>query len=273
MLECVVNVSEGRRADVIDSLGVAASGALLDVHTDAHHNRAVFTLAGPHVIDAVRALTRRAVARIDLTEHVGVHPRIGVVDVVPFVPLAESTLADVRAARDAFAAWAARELGLPCFTYGPERTLPDVRRSAFVSLAPSAGPSQPHPTAGACAVGARDVLVAYNVWLADHDVARARGIAAAVRRPEVRALGLDVGGRAQVSMNLLAPSEVGPDAAFDAVAALAAVDGAELVGLIPRSVLDAVPPPRWAELDLGATKTIEARLQEAGLDGGRFGTG
>ncbi len=212
VLECVVNVSEGRDAGVLLALAAAAGGTLLDVHSDPHHHRSVFTLGGGAVVveaDA-RALAAAAVARLDLRRHVGVHPRLGVVDVVPFVPLGGSTLADAVAARDRFLAWAGVELGLPGFAYGPERTLPDVRRRAFVDLAPDAGPFVPHETAGAVCVGAREVLVAFNVWLADGaDLALAREVARAVRGPAVRALGLDVGGRAQVSMNLVDPLVVG----------------------------------------------------------------
>ena len=178
---------------------------------------------------------------------------MGVVDVVPFVPLEGSTMDDAVAARDRFLAWAGAELDLPGFAYGPERSLPEVRRTAFGGLAPTAGPPAPHPTAGAVCVGARPLLVAYNVWLADGvGLEDARRVAAAVRRPDVvRALGLDVGGRAQVSMNLIDPVDgVGPAEAFDAVRALVAVDRAELVGLVPAAVLAAVPPARWAELDL-----------------------
>ncbi|MEA2901352.1 MAG: glutamate formiminotransferase / 5-formyltetrahydrofolate cyclo-ligase [Actinomycetota bacterium] len=268
MLECVVNVSEGRDPVVIALLVAAGGRCLLDVHSDAHHHRSVLTLAGPGeaVEAAAWAVTAEAVARLDLRSHVGVHPRLGVVDVVPFVPLEGSTIDVAVAARDRFLAWAADELGLPGFAYGPppERSLPEVRRSAFAGLAPSAGPPRPHPTAGAVCVGARPVLVAYNVWLAEGvGVDEARRVAAAVRRPGVvRALGLDVGGRAQVSMNLIAPSAVGPAEAFDAVRALVAVDGAELVGLLPAAVLEAVAPARWGELDLARSRTIEARLRD-----------
>ncbi len=265
MLECVVNVSEGRDRAVIAALAAAAGArCLLDVHTDAHHHRSVLTLAGDGVETAARAVAAEAVARLDLGRHSGVHPRLGVVDVVPFVPLGPSTLADAVAARDRFLAWAAGGLDLPGFAYGPppDRSLPEVRREAFTTLAPTAGPRVPHPTAGAVCVGARPVLVAYNVWLADGvGVDEARRVAAAVRRPGVvRALGLDVGGRAQVSMNLVDPLAVGPGAAFDAVRALVAVDGAELVGLVPAAVLDAIPRSRWAELDLDPSRTIEERL-------------
>jgi glutamate formiminotransferase len=267
VLECVVNVSEGRRGDALDRLTGAAGDDLLDLHHDPHHHRAVLTLVGE---DASRAVTREAVALLDLRTHEGVHPRLGVVDVVPFVPLAGSTMSDAVAARDGFAAWAASELEVPCFLYGPgdgDPTLPELRRDAWLSRPPDRGPSHPHPTGGAICVGARAVLVAYNVWLAGGNVAQARRVAAAVRRPAIRALGLAVGDRAQVSMNLIAPEELGPAAAFDLVKNEARVvggevEGAELVGLVPEAVLHAVPEARWPELDLAADRTIEARLAQ-----------
>ena len=281
MLECVVNVSEGRDGDVLAALAAAAGRSLLDLHSDPHHHRSVLTLAGPEVEDDVRRLATEAVARVDLRHHTGAHPRLGAVDVVPFVPLQGSGEAageaDALRARDAFAAWAGAELGVPCFLYGPERTLPDIRRDAFGSLAPDTGPPAPHPTAGATAVGARDVLVAFNLWLSDGTgVDVARQVAAAVRGPSVRALGLDVGGRAQVSCNLVDPYEVGPGAVAVAVS-LAARDagsqvvGAELVGLLPAAVLTGVARSRWAALDLDPSRTIEARLEQAGLGGSSTG--
>ncbi|HYI62423.1 MAG TPA: hypothetical protein VEW93_11540 [Acidimicrobiales bacterium] len=262
MLECVVNVSEGRDADVLAGLDRAAGPGLLDRHTDPDHHRSVFTLVGE---EGPRGLARAAVAALDLTSHRGAHPRIGVVDVVPFVPLAGASLAEALGARDRFCAWAAAELGLPSFAYGPERALPAVRRDAFTALAPTAGPTAPHPTAGAVAVGARPVLVAYNLWLARPDLEAARDIARQLRSPAVRALGLQVGSGVQVSMNLVAPDQVGPAAVWDAVAARAPIERAELVGLVPEAVLRAVPRERWAQLDLGADRTIETRLATAGV--------
>ena len=258
MLECVVNISEGSRPDLITTITASAGDSLLDVHSDVHHNRSVVTLVGEN---APRAVARAAVAALDLRRHRGVHPRIGVVDVVPFVPLAESSLADAVAARDRFLAWIAGELGVPGFAYGPERSLPEVRRRAFADLTPDAGPGKPHPSAGAVAVGARPVLVAWNVWLAEPDLASARRVAREIRGPHLRALGLPVGGRVQVSMNLTAPDVIGPAEAWDLVAARAPVAGAELVGLVPRSALDRIPPERWPQLDLAASKAIEARLE------------
>jgi len=183
------------------------------------------------------------------------------VDVVPFVPLDGATMNEALVARDSFAEWAGTELELPCFVYGPERSLPEVRRAAFTSLAPSTGPSRPHPSAGACAVGARPVMVAYNLWLADRDLSRAKAIAASVRTPEVRALAFVTGDDVQVSCNLIAPHVVGPAEVYDRVAAQTAVARAELVGLIPASVLSRVTRSRWVELDLAADRTIESRVR------------
>ena len=252
MLISAVNISEGRAGAVLDHVAAAAGTALLDLHRDEHHRRSVLTVVGA---DAVRAVARAAVATIDLRRHTGVHPRLGAVDVVPFVPYGSSTMADAVHARDGFVAWAADELALPALVYGEEGpTLPEVRRRARLLLLP-------HPTAGAVAVAARGPLVAFNVWLAAADLAGARRVAGAVRQPGLRALGLPVGDRVQVSMNLTDPRRLGPEVAYDAVAALAPVAGAELVGLVPDAVLAAVPPERWEELDLDATKSVEARLR------------
>lgn len=267
MLECVVNISEGRDQARIERIASAAGPALLDVHSDPHHHRSVLTLVGE---EGPRAVAAAAVAEIDLREHAGVHPRLGVVDVVPFVALPGSTEADALAARDRYGEWSADTLGVPCFRYGPERTLPDVRRQAFGELAPDFGGPGPHTTAGATAVGQRPVLVAYNVWVEGADLAGVRALAAEVRTAGVRTLGLAVGDRFQVSMNLVSPAEAGPALAYDLVAQAAAqagarAVGAELVGLVPGAVLDAVPEHRWAELDLSRERTIEARLEAAGL--------
>lgn len=266
MLECVINISEGRDLDRVTRIGLAAGSGLLDVHSDPHHNRSVLTVVSE---DAARAVAAAAVTELDLRTHHGVHPRLGVLDVVPFVALEGSTDAEAVAARDRFAAWLSDAHGVPCFLYGPERSLPEVRREAFRALAPDTGPASPHPTAGATAVGQRGVLVAYNVWLSGADLAAARRIAATVRGPGIRALGLLVGERLQVSMNLIDPAAVGPADAYDRVAAAAiemgiSVQGAELVGLVPRAAMEAVPEQRWDELDLSAACTIEARLEEKG---------
>jgi glutamate formiminotransferase len=270
----VVNLSEGRRDDVIARLAATAGPSLLDVHSDRHHHRSVLTLGGPDVEDAARAVAVRAVDELDITDHRGVHPRLGVVDVVPFVPLGGTTdLTEAVRARHRFAVWAGQELALPCFIFGPERTLPEVRRRAFRGLSPDTGPATPHPTAGATAVGARAPLVAYNLWLArpareaghtQPHLSLARALAAELRGPAVRALGLEVGERAQVSCNLIDPLRAGPAAVFDAVARRAEIDRAELVGLVPAAVLAQTPARRWSELDLDPSRTVEARLEAAG---------
>ena len=282
-VECVINVSEGRRRDAIASIAGSAGPVLLDVHTDPDHNRSVLTLGGPleSVEDGARSVTAAAVSAIDLNDHEGVHPRFGAADVVPFVTLSPEVdaISVAVGARDRFARWAAEELALPCFLYGPERSLPEVRRSAFVSVLPDTGPPVPHHTAGATAVGARPVLVAYNVWIAaggddgtagarDEALAAARVVAEGVRGPGVRSLGLAVGPGAQVSLNLTDPTSVPIDGVYDAVADAAEAQGcrvvrAELVGLCPAAALRAVPRRRWAELDLAEDRTIEARLAGA----------
>lgn len=262
MIECVVNVSEGRDRRLIDQIAAAAGPDLLDVHSDPDHNRSVLTLIGEN---APRSVAEAAVDLLVIGSHSGAHPRIGVIDVVPFVPLAGSTMPDAEAARDAFGTWAAATLDLPGFSYGSHRSLPDIRRSAFGDLAPTWGRATPHPTAGAVAVGARPLLVAYNVWVTGIDLAGARSAAAAIRSPTLRALGLAVGDRLQVSMNLVEPDVTGPAEATDEVAAEVAwrggtVSGCELVGLVPRSVLEAIDLERWEELDLSPARTIEQAL-------------
>lgn len=292
LLECVINVSEGRDPARIAALAARGGTQVLDVHSDPDHHRSVITLAGEPgaVREAARSVARAAVSLIDLRTHSGAHPRLGALDVVPFVslrgwPLGDGDIAQAVAARDEFARWAGSELALPCFVYGPvrrgqvvgssaepgpERTLPEVRREAWLNLEPDFGPPAPHPTAGAAAVGARPVLVAYNLWLEDPDLEAARRAATALRGPRLRTLGLRVGTEVQVSCNLIDPWRVGPGAVFDAVANRASVARAEVVGLVPQAVLDAEPSSRWKELGLGPSTTIEARLEEAGLDGGSF---
>ena len=262
MLVCVVNISEGRDARRLHLLAEVVGPALLDLHADPDHHRAVFTLAGT---EAPRALTTKAVELLDIRDHVGAHPRSGVVDVVPFVPLDDRSWDDAVAARDAFATWLGTEHEVPCFVYGPERSLPAVRRQAFHDLAPAAGPASPHPSAGATAVGARHPLVAFNVWMASPDLALAKQVAAAIRSPTIRALGLQVGAATQVSMNLVEPLVTGPREARALVlahlrAAGASIDRTELVGLVPDAVLRATPEGEWTDLDLGVDRTIEARL-------------
>lgn len=262
MLTCPVNVSEGRDDARIAQLRAAAGGSLLDFHFDVHHNRSVFTLGGPSVLQAVRDLARRAIATIDIRVHSGVHPRVGAADVVPFVPVGEAALGEAIAARDQFAAWAGEVLSVPVFVYGPERALPEVRRRAFRDLAPDFGPASSHRTAGACCVGARRPLVAWNAWLGTDDMPAAREIVRELRAKVtgVRALAFEVDGFAQVSCNLIEPEITGPDQVYDFVNERSAVVRSELVGLIPERALRRVARWRWELLDLSPDRTVEARL-------------
>ncbi len=285
----MVNVSEGRDRAVIAAIVAAGGDAVLDVHADFDHHRSVITLAGvmERVEAAARHVVATAVARIDLAGHEGVHPRFGAADVVPVVPLhpGEAAWKSAFEARDRLARWIGTELSVPCFLYGPERTLPQVRRAAFHGLAPDTGPGTPHPTAGATAVGVRRPLIAYNLWLeatngpgdpgqpggSGTDVVRvAREVAARVRGPGVRALGLAVLGGAQVSCNLVVPSGPEMERLYDEVAGASSTQGcrltrAEVVGLIPGSTLADIPRQRRSELGVGEGLTIEARWENPGL--------
>ncbi len=258
VLECVVNVSEGYNAAVLDALTDSVAEHLLDVHSDPDHNRSVFTLIGE---SAPRLLASRAMDLMNINDHSGVHPRLGIIDVVPFVPLFDAHWSDAVRARNDFAQWAATELQVPCFLYGDERTLPDIRRTAWKSLSPDVGPVEPHHTAGAMCVGVRQPLIAYNVWLKDVDLATTKAIASAVRSDSIRTLGLQVGEFTQVSINLVRPEISNPADAFDAVRHHAEIHHCELVGLLPRDVLLTIPAGRWEELDLAEDRTIEWRLE------------
>jgi glutamate formiminotransferase len=279
VLECVPNVSEGRDVTILDTFATACGASLLDVHHDPDHHRAVFTLAGPDTRDAetaVRTLARAVVNHIDLEPHDGVHPRLGALDVVPFVALGPTAPLVARDAARSFGEWAAAELGTPVFFYGEAddqmRTLPSVRWSAFRTRAPDVMPAQRRSGVGAVAVGARPVLVAVNCELDRDDVTLARHIAGAVRErdgglPGVRALGLRLPSRqvVQVSMNLVALDRTGVEAACTAVRAHARdvgadIEGVELVGLLPADELARCSPGFLAWSGLTPDHTIEARL-------------
>jgi glutamate formiminotransferase len=266
-----VNISEGRDPQLLKTIAARASSSLLDIHSDADHNRSVLTLGGNGVLESIRGVAIAAAESLDINSHIGVHPRIGVVDVVPFVPYGTGNRADLGeavGARDDFAEWISKDLGIPCFLYGPERSLPDIRRQAWTTLLPDLGPQVAHPTAGACAVGARHPLVAYNVWLKTPDVELAKQIASSVRSPSVRSLGLVVGTQTQVSCNLVDPFSFGPDELFEAVSLDAEslgieIDHCELVGLAPKQIVDSTDPGKWDLLDLSPQRTFESRIQTA----------
>lgn len=293
MIEAIPNVSEGRRPDVLHALEATLRQVpglrLLDVSSDRDHHRSVFTLAGDAAVleEAAMALIGRAIDLIDLTRHRGVHPRMGAVDVLPFVPLAGATLADCVALARRVGAAAAARFDLPVYLYEAaasqpaRRRLEDVRRGQFEGLAtrladpawaPDFGPSVPHPTAGAIAIGARAPLIAFNVNLATDRLDLARRVAARVRERDgglagVKALGLLLADRriAQVSMNLTDIERTPPAVAFEAVRREAerlgaAVLESELVGLIPRAALAGTTARalRLARFDDG--RVLEERL-------------
>lgn len=276
-----MNVSEGRDVAVLDALAAVCGSALLDRHVDVDHHRSVFTLASPDpggTEAAVRRLATLAVRDIDLRRHEGIHPRFGVVDVVPFVAL-DPTPADVAvAAARAFAAWFARTHQVPVFLYDeadPQgRSLPETRRDAFTARAPDHGPSAPDPALGATAVGARPPLIAINFDLDRDDVTLARSVASAVRERDgglrgVRALGLRMPSRsiAQVSLNVVDLETADLGRVCQAVRAQvelrgAHVAGVELVGLAPAAVLERA----GAALDwtgISDEQSIEARVARA----------
>lgn len=266
IIEAVPNFSEGRRGDVIDELAAAVrtSGArLLHRTSDAHHNRTVLTVVGAPepVLQGLFSAVEAAIARIDLRRHQGVHPRLGAADVVPLTPIRDVQLADCARLARQLGRRIGDELDVPVYLYGAaatsaeRRNLADVRRGEYEALRreihsprrrPDFGPAKVG-TAGAVIVGARPILIAFNVFLRTADVAIARAIASRIRErdgglPGVRALGLLVGGQAQVSMNLVDYRATSPVAVVDAIRQRAvdhsvALDRSELIGLIPRDAL------------------------------------
>lgn len=268
MFECVINVADGRDLDALDDLARRAGASFRDLHSDPVHHRSVFTLVAdaPALARDVRALITGAYEHFDLRRHEGVHPRFGVVDVVPFVAYHDDATTAL-ALRNDTATWLVETFDVPVFFYVGQptlglRTLPEVRRGAFRDFSPDRGPDEPTPSKGAVALGVRDVLVAWNVWLRGVPLAETKLVAAALRSAAVRTLGLELGDATQVSCNLTAPYDVGPGAVYDAIVAhvgSAHVERAELVGLLPEAVLRHEPPERWAQLDLSLERTIEAR--------------
>ena len=268
VLECVPNISEGRIPSVIDRLARAvtqvAGVRLAAVHIDPDHHRSVFTFLGaPEPVQAAALSLARAVFEtVDMQAHHGIHPRLGALDVLPFVPLRDLTMADAVTVARTVAAHLAADHALPVYLYGAAATAPGRRsllavragqyeglptRLADPSWRPDFGPARFDPRRGAVLVGARDVLVAFNVWLDTDDASAARAIARAVREssgglPALQAMGgrLERRGIAQVAMNLLDYRVTSLPQAFDAVRSEAARRGVgvrrgELVGLAPRA--------------------------------------
>jgi glutamate formiminotransferase / 5-formyltetrahydrofolate cyclo-ligase len=295
LIECVPNISEGRRASVIETLAMEARSVrgvrLLDFSADPSHNRSVFTMAGNRIAlrRAVLAMAWTAVHTIDLRTHRGEHPRLGAVDVVPFIPLGDTTMSEcVELARDVGQSIAER-LDVPVFLYEEasssehRRRLEDIRRGQFEQLpakmtepewAPDFGPVKPHPTAGATVVGARRALIAFNVNLATDRLDVARRVAGAVRErsgglPKVKALGLALPHRGivQVSMNLTDYERTSVQTVFDRVVAEASQSGvdvleSELIGLIPEAALAGTSADHLRLRGFSENQILERRLAE-----------
>ena len=286
-------MSEGRDLRTVEALAGAVRRVpgvtLADVHADPDHHRSVFTFLGaPQAVEeAALALADAVFARVDMREHRGIHPRLGALDVMPFVPLRDLAMADaVGIARRVGQAIAAVHT-LPVYFYGAaatraeRKTVREIRRGEYEGLAgrlntpagwPDAGPAVFVPRRGGAMVGARDVLVAYNVWLDSRDLGAARDVARAVREssgglPAVQALGLPLErrGLVQVSMNLLDYGRTGIAGAYDAVTEQAARRGitikhAELVGLAPRAAFEGRAPETVGLSDLADTKYLDTYL-------------
>jgi glutamate formiminotransferase / 5-formyltetrahydrofolate cyclo-ligase len=270
IIECVPNVSEGRKPEVIRALVAAIERVpgvrVLDHSSDVAHNRSVLTLAGDAapLKAAVLALFEHAIAAIDLRTHQGEHPRLGAVDVVPFVPIEGAGMADCVALAKETASEVAQRFGVPVFLYedasdNPARkNLEDIRRGEFEGLAakiakpewkPDYGPATPHPSAGASVIGARMPLIAYNINLATDRLDVAKKIAAAIRQSSggfrfVKAMGVTLQDRkiVQVSMNLTNYEKTPMYRVFEVVKREAAHYGvnvleSEIVGLVPSAAL------------------------------------
>lgn len=289
LIECVPNFSEGRDASIVGDIEKEIASVpgvfMLRAEMDEDHNRSVITFAGPP--EAISEGAFRGVAtaleRIDLRKHKGVHPRIGAADVVPFVPLERASLGDCAeiAHRTGEEVW--RRLGVPVYFYeaaarSPDRApLENCRRGGFEnpSTAPDLGGPQLHPTAGGCVIGARNLLIAFNVNLNTPDVKIAESIARKIRAssgglPFVKAMGVKLASRgaAQVSMNLTNFEQTGLDQAFAAVRneaekAGTPVAGIQIVGLVPKKAIEmaAERDPWWKDFDTDLI--LENRLARA----------
>ena len=300
LVECVPNFSEGRRPEIIqkirDAIAATSGVVVLDVSSDESHNRTVITFVAPveRAVDAAFAGIAIARDSIDLTRHSGAHPRMGATDVVPFIPLEGTTMEQCVALARTLGERVGTELGIPVFLYERAATSPvrenlaDIRRGEFEKIrdeigsspvrTPDFGPAKVHPTAGTVAIGARPFLVAYNVYLGDaSNVGVAKEVAKAVRGSSgglknVKAMGLEVDGQAQVSMNLVDIEKTPMFRAYDMVKMEAAAHGVaptwtELVGLVPeRAIIDAAA--RYLQLrNFSTEQLLEHKVRAAASDG------
>src|SRR5688572_4422144 len=296
LVECVPNFSEGRRPEIVeairDAIAAVESVHLLDVSSDASHNRSVITFVASveRAADAAFAGIAKARDLIDLTTHQGEHPRLGATDVVPFIPLEGATMEDCIALARRLGDRVGRELDIPVYLYERAATRPDrenladVRRGEFEGLQselgmnpardPDFGPKRVHPTAGAVVIGARPFLVAYNVYLGPAtNLQVAKDVAKAVRGSSggfkyVKGLGLEVDGQAQVSMNLVDTEKTALHTAFDFVKMRAEAEGAqvtwsEIVGLVPERVLFDAAASHLQLREFTPAQVLDRKVREA----------
>ena len=301
LVECVPNFSEGRRSEIItaihDAIADVEGVVILDTSSDLSHNRTVVTFVVPveHAVTAAFAGIGTARELIDLNHHTGEHPRMGAADVVPFIPLEGTTMEDCIVLARSLGERVGRELDIPVFLYERAATRPDrenladVRRGEFEGLReqigkdptriPDYGPHHIHPRAGAVAIGARPFLVAYNVYLGPaSNLQVAKDVAKALRHSTgglryVKALGLEVDGQAQVSMNLVDTEKTPMYRAFDMVKMEAAAQGvnttwSEIVGLVPERVLLETAARHVQLRNFSPEMVLERRVREA-VQGGQ----
>jgi glutamate formiminotransferase/formiminotetrahydrofolate cyclodeaminase len=301
IVECIPNFSEGRRPEVIDAIREAIAAVdgvfVLDQHVDADHNRTVITFAGAPepVLEAAYAAISQAAQRIDLDQHAGEHPRLGATDVVPFVPISGIGMQECVDLAKRLGQRVGGDLGIPVYLYEKAATRPErenlstIRKGEYEALkesivndpdrAPDFGPSI-LGKAGATVIGARAPLIAYNVYLTTDDVSIAKKIGKTVREssgglPFVKALGMSVGGRAQVSMNLTDFTQTSVDTVVEAIRREAQsygvdVEESELVGLIPRrALIDAAQNCLQLE-QFDSNQILETKLQAAIDEQGSF---
>ena len=295
IIECIPNFSEGRCPEILDALRDTAQGIpgvqLWDFSADVSHNRSVYTLAGnpSGIAEAAFRMCQTAAGLIDLSRHSGEHPRMGATDVIPFVPVRGVSMEECVEISRRVARRIGEELGIPCLLYEESATAPhrknlaDVRRGGFEGLAkkleeegwaPDFGPHYPHPTAGATAIGARGILVAFNINLNTPDIAIARDIARTVRASNggfacCKAIGvlLEDRGIAQVSMNFTNYQITPLWQVFDAVRTEAEKRGAgilssELIGLAPAQAFADCAAHYWQLENYDAkTQVLESHLE------------
>ena len=295
LIECVPNFSEGRRKEVIEAIIDEArkfNVKILDYSPDADHNRTDVTFIGEpeEVKKAALAMSMKAVELIDMNKHKGEHPRMGAMDVVPFIPLMGTTMEECIELAKQFASEFSEKAGVPCYLYEEAATRPDrknlvnVRRGEFEGLKeeigknddkkPDFGPNHIHPTAGATAVGARFFLIAFNVNLSTNDISIAKNIAKAVRHSSggyryVKAMGFEIKERGivQVSMNMVNYKGTPLFRVFETIKREAErygvnVIGSEIVGLIPMEALIAVADFYLQLENFDEKQVLEKRLLE-----------